>query len=374
MPPLIQNSSPAAPRALRQLPSHIRLLTLVSRSRLTKENINQAGQLLSKGINWKRFILEMQYHRLCIPFSRQIKALSGHQIPAEHARMIRDISIRQKLTALNHTRLVIKIAKQFALHGIRVIFLKGVCLSRILYQDSASRHSGDIDLMICLKDFYRAEACLLRLGCIRIDPPLALDAGQLKSYAKIRFHTVYRTPDHTLVELHWQLCNTPGIFETDFNTLWGGRAELFIAGTPIAVPDHPHNFIFLLVHGAKHAWERLFWVKDIADYIRLLSPGDWDAIWGMVEKNRLSHQAREALILAETLFQAPVPVHGLKKWWAEPFFLGRICRGYAASRLAPDKTLMPYLRKLLFFNRFHRFAYIKSAFLSCTSLPARPKS
>ena len=80
------------------------------------------------------------------------------------------------------------------------------------------------------------------------------------------------------VEIHWRLINDPYCFNLDEQVLWRERCSANLAGEPIPCFPLAELLIYLCAHGTKHCWQRLSWVCDIAELIRLELAIDWDAL------------------------------------------------------------------------------------------------
>jgi hypothetical protein len=79
--------------------------------------------------------------------------------------------------------------------------------------------------------------------------------------------------------------------------------------------DNADLLLILCVHGTKHLWERLQWITDLAQLLRLnaqLSPDDagaldWERVRGLAVRFRVERMVALGLILAHDVLAAPVP-------------------------------------------------------------------
>jgi hypothetical protein len=69
----------------------------------------------------------------------------------------------------------------------------------------------------------------------------------------------------------------------------------------------------LCVHGSKHLWERLIWVCDIAEVIRVHHQMDWDLLMQNASKTGAERMLLVGLLIAHTLLDAPVPASILRQ-------------------------------------------------------------
>lgn len=69
-------------------------------------------------------------------------------IPEEIIDNIEALQRRNLYESLNNVKAAIKISAIFKSKGINHLFLKGFCLSKIIYGQPGYRYTGDIDLII----------------------------------------------------------------------------------------------------------------------------------------------------------------------------------------------------------------------------------
>lgn len=77
------------------------------------------------------------------------------------------------------------------------------------------------------------------------------------------------------VDLQWGISEYEFSFPIEFQPVWERRGAVSLLGrtTPnLSVED---TLLVLCVHGAKHGWNRLMWVCDIAELLRANSHIDW---------------------------------------------------------------------------------------------------
>jgi hypothetical protein len=64
----------------------------------------------------------------------------------------------------------------------------------------------------------------------------------------------------------------------------------------------------ICIHGAKHFWERLMWISDVAAMLHRHPELDWKYIQQSAEEVGAARMVRLALLLAERLLHGPVPL------------------------------------------------------------------
>jgi hypothetical protein len=65
--------------------------------------------------------------------------------------------------------------------------------------------------------------------------------------------------------------------------------------------------MFLCAHGAKHGWERLEWICDVAQLVRQQPDLNWESIVTRARARGCERMVLLGLLLARDLLEAPVP-------------------------------------------------------------------
>jgi len=160
--------------------------------------------------------------------------------------------------------------------GIRPLALKGPIMAAELYGDVGARPSGDLDLLVRADDQTQARHTLVKAG-FRADPPL--DEQGALDYLAAGFAYSFRDDAQDLiVEVHPSLAHRDFRFEPDMEQLWDRAIPARIAGRTVLTLSPEDRFLFLCVHGAKHEWDQLIWVCDVAEAIRSGDVLDWTII------------------------------------------------------------------------------------------------
>jgi len=88
--------------------------------------------------------------------------------------------------------------------------------------------------------------------------------------------------------------------------------EVEIGGRTVRTFSVEDTMVMLCVHGAKHFWERLAWIQDIANLVGA-QPVDWRALTRIAGEMKCSRLLLLGLLLAHNLFDAPVPPEILER-------------------------------------------------------------
>jgi hypothetical protein len=136
-------------------------------------------------------------------------------------------------------------------------------------------------------------------------PALALTPRQQASFRRwIKDMEYFHSATGAAIEMHDRLVDNPHLICFDFNTLWQEREQIAV------VPTLPRRALalYLCVHGAGHAWERLRWLVDLAALLR--EPGSIEPVLADAEAAGIGAAMLHALMLAhDWLGLAVAPAH-----------------------------------------------------------------
>lgn len=285
-------------------------------------NGHALGHALARVAAWDDFIGGAERHRVAPLVLAALKKMPADAIAPARLRALQRRNRRNALRGMAQIAELARLMRAFQDQGIKVLVLKGVALSQRLYADPFRRGVGDMDLLIGRADFFPAHALLVANGYVRQDslathPPLGDLVALMKDCA-------YVHDGGHVVELHLQLSERDDCPEWDFPVLWRDRAEIRVQNLVLPTLSDRVLVPYLLAHGARHCWDRLCWLADIAmlfkdEALRLQSLDDCARLgW----KNEAAHaDALIGLWLGEgaTLAQVSVPM----RWFMQAFFSDR---------------------------------------------------
>jgi Uncharacterised nucleotidyltransferase len=155
----------------------------------------------------------------------------------------------------------------FAEANIRVLVLKGVALSKQLHADAFPRGARDIDLLVDPMQFPRIEPVLAAAGYR--SSFATLTSRQRASFRRwIKDIEYLHDTTGAALEVHDRLVDNPSLLHLDFNTLWHDREEVHFGNMLVPTLSRRTLALYLCVHGAGHAWERLRWLVDLVALLR----------------------------------------------------------------------------------------------------------
>lgn len=170
---------------------------------------------------------------------------------------------------------LIRLIRKMEDFGIRVIPYKGPTLASLAYGDLSLRTFGDLDLLISREDTGKAFTIMRELGYA---PEIELSGERLREFEKYNNVLAWWNNERQIsVEIHWEL--SPGYlpFSVGFSELYDRRQEVEVGGHVVSTLSIEDLLLYLCLHGAKHAWERLSWIVDVGLLIRRREI-DWERV------------------------------------------------------------------------------------------------
>src|SRR5262249_22989147 len=145
---------------------------------------------------------------------------------------------------------------------IPAVPFKGPALAASAYGNLALREFADLDILLLERDVPRARDLLLAWGYgPRVDET---DYDIL----------VYNESQGIGVELHWKFAQRYHL-PPDPGAFWGRLEGASLCGRPVRAFSAVDLLLILCAHGAKHGWERLAWVCDVARHLAARGDLDW---------------------------------------------------------------------------------------------------
>jgi hypothetical protein len=240
--------------------------------------------LLKTPLRWER-LFELADKHGVQPLLHQALTGLSQAVPADQWSKLQQAFQTNLHKSLLLSRELIRIVDHLSAGGLDAMPYKGLTLAEVLYGDIALRQSGDIDLLIRPRDVPRIRDTVRELG---YTPHFTLTAPQEHAYLKSGYeHAFDGAAGPNLLELQWAIL--PRFYAVDFNMeeIFQRATALSVAGHPMRTPSREDLFLVLCVHAAKHMWERLLWLCDIA---QLMKATDLDWRWVGAQAKELGIQ------------------------------------------------------------------------------------
>lgn len=294
---------PAASRGEILLPGHAALLLLLARFPLGDADRAEVEGLVASGPDWTALLTGAERHGLVPLAHHNLATLTPGRVPPEVLFALRTDADDAARTALHLTGRLIQAMDALEGAGVSAIPFKGPALDRRLYGERGLRAFGDLDLLVRPAESRAAVEALEALG-YRVEAASTEHRGAV--LARDSVVSLARDGDAP-VEIHRGLVHPVHAGRLDFEGMWERAGTASLGGRRI--PElHAHDLLFLLsLHGAKHGWERLGWIADVARLVQVEVAWDWDAVLERARFLGMGRIVRTGLAVAHELLGALLP-------------------------------------------------------------------
>jgi hypothetical protein len=210
---------------------------------------------------------------------------------------------------------LVKILEAFRTHDLVAVPYKGPVLAVSAYGDLALRVFHDLDLLVRSADIPKAYELLASQG---YSPEDSLPIDRATASAPVPSHYQFLHKEvRAIVELHTEL--TLRYFPTllDLEGLTRRLQSVCLCGREICALSPEDALPMLCVHGAKHFWNRLMWICDIAELLQNTCKINWELVEDQASQLDCERMLFLGLYLANDLLDAPLPSSLLSRMHAD---------------------------------------------------------
>jgi len=181
------------------------------------------------------------------------------------------------------------------------LVIKGPVLSARCYGDPGLRQYGDLDLIVRDKDIQRSTELMISLG---YEPSVPLRAIRAK---KIPGEYVFlQSSTKLLVEYHTELTFRYHPRPLPLENLFPRQTRVNIDSHKVPALSPEDELILICIHGAKHFWEQLSYIADVAAFVTRQEL-DWGRVMAAAAEVGGERMLYVGLRLAADLLGAPLP-------------------------------------------------------------------
>jgi hypothetical protein len=289
------------------------LIVACSRLRLDPLQLDRIKNLLEGPLDWTDVVETATRHRVESILYRNLASQFAPSVPATVMQSLDETSRNWGQRALFLTGQMIQLLDGFEKEGLSVIPYKGPTLAALAYGNFALRHSEDLDFVLPQKDVASALRFLVAADfSATLDPASAQDA-RILSEGEIGQYCFFSEKSATLVELHSEKTLRYFPVQLRWEQLNSGLIPVEIGGRQVRTFSIENNLLLLSVHGAKHFWDRLIWLCDIAAIVQEPHRVDWELAEEMARRMGCRRMWLLALALANRILDAPLPAQVLEK-------------------------------------------------------------
>jgi len=192
-------------------------------------------------------------------------------------------------------------------NNIEAVPFKGPLLSHTAYGNITLRQYADLDILVD-EDLLDQAVALLYQHDYLYDEKEYQHIINNKSI----FHDISLTKSSVSFELHWRLFSDEFTIDLNSINLKENLIEVSMANYKFKSFKNEMLIIYLVTHGAKHNWERVEWLLDIAKIIQNHSI-NWQELSQLMKRTKTEKILLSTLYLCHTILALQLPPEIIKQ-------------------------------------------------------------
>jgi hypothetical protein len=257
---------------------------------------------LLRSVDWARLLALAEEHGVEGHLAASLREVEGTLVPPEFSQKLADRKRAQIFFTLRLNAELFRLLEQFSANGIDAVAVKGPVLAVHAYGDPAIRSYGDLDLLVRHQDIRRATELMSAAGFLPAVPLSAIDAG------KIPGQYLFSKPDSKLiVELHNDFTLRYFPRRMPLEEFFARQIRVRVDGHEVPALSVEDELVLICIHGAKHFWERLMWIADVAALVSRQTSMDWQRLADSACAVRAERMLHTGLHLAADLLKLQLP-------------------------------------------------------------------
>lgn len=302
-------------RGPKVLSPEIQLALAVSRLTLNPAQAEQLRQLAAGNIDWEFVFQQADDHRITSLLYKNLSEICPELVPQNELKKLKQHANEDARHNLYRTGELIKVLALFEANGIPALPFKGPVLSMRVYGNLGLRSYGDLDVLVAHHDVLRAKDLLLKRGYHLVSHPHEHKEPDISTRMK---DLIFDSSDGEVrVELHWRLTGLHFDFPLDLDSLWRRLEPVSLGSCTVHTLAAQDLLLYLCMHGSRHGWERLLWVCDVVELLRV-QPMDWESVTNQARKLGCRRTLALGLVLARDLLDLKLPPEAWRQIDVEP--------------------------------------------------------
>ncbi|HYL09273.1 MAG TPA: nucleotidyltransferase family protein [Candidatus Acidoferrales bacterium] len=258
--------------------------------------------LLRRKPDWSVLLPLAEEHGVLGLLAGRLQSCGATSVTEGVCQKLREKQRALLLFTLSTTAELFRLLESFSAASMEALVVKGPALSARAYGDPGARQYEDVDLLVRQRDISRFTELMTSEGYEPKVPLSAIAAGKIPGEYLFRWPHTYRR-----VELHTE--QTLRYFPRPLPVEKFFERKSFVSFDAHAAPALSAEDELLLdcIHGAKHFWERLLWVADVAALVCREKGLDWDRAFSTAREAGAGRMLSLGLLLAAEVFQVKLP-------------------------------------------------------------------
>ena len=262
----------------------------------------QIRALLAGPMNWDLLLELADEHSVQGLVMKRLEEIEFAGVPMSAREKLQNRMRAQHLFTLSMTAELFRILEDFSLAKIETILVKGPLISVLAYGDPAVRSYVDLDLLLRHRDIQSATGRMLAMGFAPHVPEATIRAGKIPGE-----YLFTRPGTQRIVELHTERTFRYYPKAMRVAELFVRSRRMLLESREVPALSLEDELVLNCVHGAKHFWERLMWVSDVAAVVAGHPEIDWDKARQAAADVGAERMLRVGILLGVTLFGVKPP-------------------------------------------------------------------
>lgn len=252
--------------------------------------------------DWTRLLVLAEEHGVAGHLTAGLRGHAEDLVPPEIRQTLVDRQRAQIFFTLRLTAELFRLLDRFALEGIGALVVKGPVLAVQAYGDPAMRAYGDLDLLVRQRDIRRATELMIAAGYQSKVPWSAIDAGKIPGQ-----YFFFKPESKLIVELHNDCTLRYFPRRLPLEEFFARQIRVRLDSREAPALSVEDELLLISVHGAKHFWERLLWIADVAALVSRQTGIDWERVRDSAKAVGAERMLHTGLRLATDLLKAQLP-------------------------------------------------------------------
>jgi hypothetical protein len=255
-----------------------------------------------RSVDWVRLLVLAEEHGVAGHLAACVRDFADDLVPPEIRQGLADRQRAQIVFSLRLTAELLRILDRFASGGIGAVVVKGPVLAVQAYGDPAMRCYGDLDLLVRQRDIRRATELMSADGFTPSVPLSAIESGKIPGQ-----YFFSKADSKLIVELHNDQTLRYFPRPLPLEDFFARQIRVLLDAHKVPALSVEDELVLICVHGAKHFWERLMWIADVAALVSRQTALDWERVADSAREAGAERMLHTGLRLASDLLKTQLP-------------------------------------------------------------------